>query len=74
MRKMGLGKYLLQQLEQAIRARRFQQIWIETASILVEAVKLYESSGYQAETGVETARCLGEARRRHRVDVKAIRD
>ncbi|MCC5636109.1 GNAT family N-acetyltransferase [Nostoc sp. CHAB 5844] len=56
-RGMGLGKYLLQQLEAAIATRGFQQIWIETASILVEAVKLYESNGYQPETGVETARC-----------------
>ncbi|MBE9205997.1 GNAT family N-acetyltransferase [Nostoc sp. LEGE 06077] len=56
-RGIGLGKYLLQQLEAEIATRGFQQIWIETASILVEAVKLYESSGYQSETGVETARC-----------------
>ena len=56
-RGLGLGKYLLQQLEQAIAARGFQQIWIETASVLVEAVKLYESSGYQSKSGVETARC-----------------
>jgi len=39
------------------QGRGFQQIWIETASVLIEAVKLYESSGYQAATGVETARC-----------------
>jgi putative acetyltransferase len=56
-RGLGLGKFLLQHLEQAIAARGFQQIWIETASVLVEAVKLYESSGYQPATGVETARC-----------------
>ncbi|MBD2440444.1 GNAT family N-acetyltransferase [Nostoc sp. FACHB-110] len=56
-RGLGLGKYLLQQLEIAIANRGFQQIWIETASILVEAVKLYESNGYQPATGVETARC-----------------
>lgn len=56
-RQLGLGKYLLQQLEQAIAARNFQQIWIETASVLVEAIKLYESSGYQPAAGVETARC-----------------
>jgi putative acetyltransferase len=56
-RGLGLGKYLLQQLETAIITRGFQQIWIETASILVEAVKLYESNGYQPATGVETARC-----------------
>ncbi|AFY30968.1 GNAT family N-acetyltransferase [Calothrix sp. PCC 7507] len=56
-RGLGLGKYLLQQLETAIAARGFQQIWIETASVLVEAVKLYESKGYEPATGVETTRC-----------------
>jgi len=57
MRGQGLGKYLLQQLEQAIAAQQFQTIWIETASVLAEAVKLYESKGYQPATGIETARC-----------------
>ena len=52
-RGLGLGKYLLQQLEAAIAARGFQQIWIETASVLVEAVKLYESNGYKPATGIE---------------------
>ncbi|AFZ26190.1 acetyltransferase, N-acetylglutamate synthase [Cylindrospermum stagnale PCC 7417] len=56
-RGLGLGKYLLQQLEVAIASRGFQEIWIETASVLVEAVKLYESNGYNPATGVETARC-----------------
>jgi putative acetyltransferase len=56
-RGLGLGKYLLQQLENAIASRGFQQIWIETASVLAEAVKLYESNGYEPATGVETARC-----------------
>ncbi|QLE54267.1 GNAT family N-acetyltransferase [Nostoc sp. TCL26-01] len=56
-RGLGLGKYLLQQLETAIAFRGFQQIWIETASVLVEAVKLYENNGYLPATGVETARC-----------------
>lgn len=56
-RKLGLGKYLLQQLEQVIKARGFQQIWVETASVLTEAVRLYESSSYQPARGVETARC-----------------
>lgn len=56
-RGKGLGRYLLQELENAIASRGFQVIWIETASVLKEAVKLYESSGYQAATGVETARC-----------------
>ncbi|MBD2386884.1 GNAT family N-acetyltransferase [Cylindrospermum sp. FACHB-282] len=56
-RGLGLGKYLLQQLEIAIALRGFREIWIETASVLAEAVKLYESNGYKPATGVETARC-----------------
>jgi putative acetyltransferase len=56
-RGLGLGKYLLQQLEIRIASRGFQEIWIETASILTEAVKLYESNGYEPATGVETTRC-----------------
>lgn len=56
-RGKGLGRYLLQELEKAIASRGFQEIWIETASVLKEAVNLYESSGYQPATGVETKRC-----------------
>jgi putative acetyltransferase len=56
-RGKGLGKYLLQQLEKAIANRGFQEIWIETASVLKEAVQLYERNGYQPATGVETKRC-----------------
>lgn len=56
-RGQGLGRYLLQNLEEAIARRGHQQIWLETASVLFEAVKLYESSGYQPATGVETKRC-----------------
>lgn len=56
-RGQGLGRFLLQRLEATIADRGFEQIWIETASVLQEAVKLYESSGYQPATGVETERC-----------------
>ena len=56
-RGQGLGRCLLQALETAIQARGFRQIWIETASVLVEAVQLYENYGYEAATGVETMRC-----------------
>lgn len=56
-RRQGLGKFLLEKLEDAIAAKGFEQIWIETASVLFEAVKLYESSGYIPAEGVETARC-----------------
>jgi putative acetyltransferase len=53
----GLGLFFLQQLEAAIIAQSYQQIWIETASVLSEAVQLYERNGYSPATGVETARC-----------------
>ena len=56
-RGLGLGKFLLQQLEAAIICRGFKQIWIETASVLSEAVKLYENNGYKPARGVETERC-----------------
>jgi len=56
-RGRGLGRYLLIELEKAIAIKDYQEIWIETASILKEAVKLYERNGYKPAEGVETARC-----------------
>lgn len=56
-RGKGLGKVLLQALEKAIAERKFGEIWVETATVLKEAVNLYERSGYQLATGVETPRC-----------------
>jgi putative acetyltransferase len=56
-RRQGLGRYLLGELERVITARGYQEIWIETASILKTAVRLYELSGYHPTTGVETSRC-----------------
>lgn len=56
-RGKGLGGFLLSALESAICQKGFAEIWIETASILQEAVMLYEKSGYEPATGVETARC-----------------
>ncbi|MBW4525294.1 MAG: GNAT family N-acetyltransferase [Phormidium tanganyikae FI6-MK23] len=56
-RGFGLGKFLLIELEKAIAKKGFDQIWIETASILKGAVQLYERNGYQPSTGVETLRC-----------------
>ena len=56
-RGQGLGRYLLQQLENAIAEKGFKEIWLETASVLSEAVVLYENNGYQPASGVETARC-----------------
>ena len=56
-RGQGLGKFLLQELESKIADRGFDEIWIETATVLKEAVKMYENCGYQPATGVETQRC-----------------
>ncbi|MCU0549340.1 MAG: GNAT family N-acetyltransferase [Leptolyngbya sp. Prado105] len=56
-RGCGLGKFLLSALESAIAQKGFEQIWIETASILKEAVQLYEKNGYQPASGIETVRC-----------------
>jgi putative acetyltransferase len=56
-RGQGLGRFLLKTLEATIAAQGYHEIWIETATVLKEAVRLYENSGYQPTTGVETARC-----------------
>jgi len=56
-RGQGLGRWLLGRLEQEIADQGFQTVWIETASVLKEAVCLYESSGYLPTTGIETERC-----------------
>jgi putative acetyltransferase len=56
-RGRGLGRYVLGELEKAIKSRGFTEIWVETASVLQEAVQLYENSGYVASSGVETLRC-----------------
>lgn len=56
-REQGLGRFLLQTLEATIAQFGYQQIWIETASVLKEAVLFYERNGYEPSTGVETERC-----------------
>ncbi|NEO26869.1 MAG: GNAT family N-acetyltransferase [Kamptonema sp. SIO4C4] len=56
-RGKGLGRFILGELERVIKARGYREIWVETASVLREAVRLYEKAGYAPATGVETARC-----------------
>lgn len=58
-RGQGLGRHLLETLEQKIWQQDFEQIWLETASVLKGAVILYEKFGYQAldASEVETDRC-----------------
>ena len=56
-RRQGLGRFLLEALEYAIAQRHYQEIWVETATVLSEAIQLYKKHGYQPAEGVETARC-----------------
>ena len=56
-RGQGLGRWLLAQLEVRIQTQGYDQIRIETASVLKTAVQLYERSGYQPDPHVETTRC-----------------
>ena len=56
-RGKGLGRYLLAELEQAAAAKGFGEVWVETSTVLAEAVKLYERNGYRPKSGVETERC-----------------
>ena len=56
-RGQGLGRLLLAQLEQAASARSFEEVWVETATVLKEAVALYEKNAYHPMSGVDTERC-----------------
>lgn len=56
-RGQGLGRYLLAELEQAAAKKGFEEVWVETATVLKEAVALYERNGYIPKSGVETERC-----------------
>ena len=56
-RKQGLGTYLLLRLEKSIKKRGFNEVLIETASCLQEAVILYEKNQYQPLLEVSTTRC-----------------
>lgn len=58
-RRQGLGRYLMAALEREIAQRGFAEIYLETATVLKEAVLLYESLGYEQldPSEVETDRC-----------------
>ncbi len=56
-RRQGLGRFLLDHLECSAKGRGFNQVWVETATALKEAVALYEKNHYQPMSGVETERC-----------------
>ncbi|NJM96403.1 MAG: GNAT family N-acetyltransferase [Phormidesmis sp. RL_2_1] len=56
-RGYGLGRFLLTQLEQAATDKGFKEVWVETATALSAAVKLYEKNGYRPMSGITTERC-----------------
>ena len=58
-RGQGLGRYLLDHLEQLAIANGFTHMWLETAVRMQAAVKLYERNGYQQppNTDVHVQRC-----------------
>ncbi|MEM9770499.1 MAG: GNAT family N-acetyltransferase [Cyanophyceae cyanobacterium] len=56
-RGLGLGRKVLTLLEEVIAQKGFKTIWIETVSAMKAAIHLYETSGYQPDTDVETERC-----------------
>lgn len=56
-RGQGLGKYLMAQLEQAIAAKGYKEVWVETITRFQAAKHIYESTGYQPATNIETERC-----------------
>lgn len=62
-RGQGLGRWLLAQLEAAIAARGFREIWLETATVLQEAIQLYERNGYQAPPAAASTPCTARCDR-----------
>lgn len=58
-RGRGVGRYLLNALEEAAAQQGFTHMWLETSVRMKAAVKLYERNGYQqpADTGVHVQRC-----------------
>jgi putative acetyltransferase len=57
-RGRGLGRRLLQLLEERCAARGFRRARLETASVLKEAVELYRTAGYLPSTdAIATRRC-----------------
>jgi len=57
LRGKGFGKKTLQRMIETARARGFKKIYLETASVLREAVRLYEKFGFEPTAEKHTPRC-----------------
>jgi putative acetyltransferase len=57
LRGRGLGKKMLEKMIEAARALGYKKIYLETASVLKEAVALYEKYGFAPTAEKHTPRC-----------------
>ena len=57
LRGRGVGRQTLQRMIEKARAAGFKKIYLETASVLREAVALYEKFGFQPTEEKHTPRC-----------------
>jgi putative acetyltransferase len=57
LRGRGIGKQTLERMIRAARAKGFRKIYLETASVLKEAVHLYEKFGFEPTDEKHTPRC-----------------
>lgn len=58
LRGRGMGRALLQHLLARARALGFRRVELETASVLEDAMRLYEAAGFQRQMhAVQAARC-----------------
>lgn len=57
LRGKGLGRKTLRRMIETARRAGYKQIYLETASVLKEAVGLYQSFGFQATSETHTPRC-----------------
>lgn len=56
-RGRGLGKKVLERMIDTARAKKFEQMILETASVLKEAVGLYRKFGFRETDEKHTPRC-----------------
>ncbi len=57
LRGRGIGKKTLERMIETARAMGFKKIYLETASVLKEAVHLYEKFGFEPSSEKHTPRC-----------------
>lgn len=57
LRGRGIGKQSLQRMTEKAKELGFSQLYLETASVLKEAVGLYQSFGFKPTSEMHTPRC-----------------